>query len=498
MNNPKNMINMLPLANFEAFDKSNNFAFDQTEDEPKTNEFDALLSGLILPPTNILPLQKIDENVSASPENNSLGATENAGEFTTKIQPTVNFETLDKLPSSETPKTSPPETIQAAIKTPARENEEPNAPLKNLTRISELEKNESAIEANFSDKYPSPKSANLLSSPGKFPNKPIIKGEPQNVKLPPEIIAPPLISSPARFNNFIIKSSAPNNVNLSAFHNFLQTRGKVRNSTGGENPVAETNHLQNYLAALDVKNDADAPNAAEKTNEFIVGEATDKFVENSSSSTIEASQNKTNFSADLSKIFREVSNLNKEDSAETEANAQSNQTDLINSSTFENSSNFDANLSRRVEASKVFEQIEKPILQAVLASVETDKPQSLKLRLRPAELGAIEIRLEKTADGKIKIHFQTETESARHVLTESFEQLKNSLQNSGWQVERMEAAANADLSLSNGGKQQNGNQNERQNFAADQAKEQTNFGGDADASDDSQKQKPNRLLSVRA
>ncbi len=152
-------------------------------------------------------------------------------------------------------------------------------------------------------------------------------------------------------------------------------------------------------------------------------------------------------------------------------------------------------LSPATVTADAFEQIEKPLMQAAILNAKTDEPEILKLRLHPAELGTVEIKLERTETGAIKVHFQTQTEAARHILAQSFEQLKTSLQNSGWQVERMEIVSNQ--LLSGGSEQQRENQ-ARKNDGESRLNERTSFGGSADKPDDLQQNPSNRLLSVRA
>lgn len=97
----------------------------------------------------------------------------------------------------------------------------------------------------------------------------------------------------------------------------------------------------------------------------------------------------------------------------------------------------------------VFEQIEPRILGlAGLTQNGADK-RILKMRLNPAELGGVEITLEKNSSGSISAHFQTESEKTRQILGESLVQLRISLENSGWQVGDLNISCNP--SLSHGG-----------------------------------------------
>ncbi len=164
----------------------------------------------------------------------------------------------------------------------------------------------------------------------------------------------------------------------------------------------------------------------------------------------------------------------------------------------------DAAAANPFENTDVFEQIEKPLLQAAILNGKTDEPEILKLRLRPAELGLVEIKLEKTESGAIKVHFQTENEAARGVLADSFEQLKTSLEKSGWRVEQIEVAAQQ-LAANNGGERQprsndngDGEPQARRANAEHKANETANFGGNHIESGDLKTNSSNRLLSVRA
>lgn len=93
------------------------------------------------------------------------------------------------------------------------------------------------------------------------------------------------------------------------------------------------------------------------------------------------------------------------------------------------------NVSEKI---RIAEQVEMQMTELAAKVEQTKETQILKMRLNPAELGTVEIRLEKNADGHLKAHFSTETETARTALHENIDQLRNTLEKSGWQVGAVE------------------------------------------------------------
>lgn len=93
------------------------------------------------------------------------------------------------------------------------------------------------------------------------------------------------------------------------------------------------------------------------------------------------------------------------------------------------------NVSEKVQ---ITEQVETKMTELAAKVEQTKETQILKMRLNPAELGTVEIRLEKSADGHLKAHFSTESETARTALHENIDQLRNTLEKAGWQVGAVE------------------------------------------------------------
>lgn len=78
----------------------------------------------------------------------------------------------------------------------------------------------------------------------------------------------------------------------------------------------------------------------------------------------------------------------------------------------------------------------------------------VRLRLNPEELGTVEIRLETTKTGEINAKLSAEHDTTRQMLTANLAQLRENLQNNGWEINRLEVvgegfSANADSQQSN-------------------------------------------------
>jgi hypothetical protein len=148
-------------------------------------------------------------------------------------------------------------------------------------------------------------------------------------------------------------------------------------------------------------------------------------------------------------------------------------------------------LTRASELNRaVFEQIEPRIL-GLIGSTQTgvDK-RVLKMRLNPAELGAVEITLEKNSSGSISAHFQTENEKTRQILSESLMQLRASLENSGWHVGNLNISCGAS---SNG---EGGTESQSQNFGKAEDRSALTTGSGGDSSNEGEKE--DRLVNLRA
>jgi hypothetical protein len=143
-----------------------------------------------------------------------------------------------------------------------------------------------------------------------------------------------------------------------------------------------------------------------------------------------------------------------------------------------------------LEPAKMIDQINPHLLELAAMADRKKEKQTLKLRLHPAELGTVEIRLEKNSSGTLNAYFQTETEGARQALTQNLDQLRDSLQNAGWQVGQME--------ISNGANSSTANQHRESNSRQSDGLENFNFGRSSDKPDAVEENSSNRLLSLLA
>jgi Flagellar hook-length control protein FliK len=162
-------------------------------------------------------------------------------------------------------------------------------------------------------------------------------------------------------------------------------------------------------------------------------------------------------------------------------------------SSFETISNPEESSKIAETSEKVFRQIEAHIAKETLVfTPNIDKPNILKLRLRPAELGTVEIKLEKDASGKLTAHFQTETEATKQILVERFEGLQNALQNAGWQIDKLDFSTKSFSTAGNENREDQSRQTETRENRNGQTER---LEGVLEKKDESS---TNRLVSLRA
>jgi hypothetical protein len=102
---------------------------------------------------------------------------------------------------------------------------------------------------------------------------------------------------------------------------------------------------------------------------------------------------------------------------------------------------------RMTPAGSVVNKPDSPVAQAATQIVElaevTPPKQSktVRLRLRPEELGQVDVQLSRDAQGRISAQLTVEHETARTMLAQSLEQLRDSLQRAGLDVDRLQVRA---------------------------------------------------------
>ncbi|MCY7345025.1 MAG: flagellar hook-length control protein FliK [Pyrinomonadaceae bacterium] len=152
-------------------------------------------------------------------------------------------------------------------------------------------------------------------------------------------------------------------------------------------------------------------------------------------------------------------------------------------------------LKHPLESQKIFAQVEPRLLQIVSMMTDENEKKVMKMRLHPAELGTIEVRLEKNSAGILIAHFQTETEAVRQSLAQNIEQLRDSLQNSGWQVEQLNVTCQK---FSPGDGEQPANHSQPNEPVEYPPAAETNIDRNSNNQNDLKQNQPSRLLSVRA
>ncbi len=159
--------------------------------------------------------------------------------------------------------------------------------------------------------------------------------------------------------------------------------------------------------------------------------------------------------------------------------------------TISNSQKLTATVQKsQTEPAQIAEQINPHLLELAALADKKNEKQTLRMRLHPAELGTIEIKLERNDSGTLNAYFKTETDGARAALTSNLEQLRETLQNAGWQIGQMEITNSPTASTAN----QHRENNQRQSESV----ENYNFSRSSETPDELEPAASNRLLSLLA
>jgi flagellar hook-length control protein FliK len=142
----------------------------------------------------------------------------------------------------------------------------------------------------------------------------------------------------------------------------------------------------------------------------------------------------------------------------------------------------------------ILDQVRPAVIQLAAAATDEGK-QVLKMKLHPAELGTVEIRLEKNSAGVLEAHINTSTEAARHFLSQGLDTLRNALQTAGWQVGRMEISTGT-FSSPNG--DDSSAQNGRRQETSSPGSNSKNFEPASTRSDEAAAPTADRLVNLRA
>lgn len=176
-------------------------------------------------------------------------------------------------------------------------------------------------------------------------------------------------------------------------------------------------------------------------------------------------------------------------SNETENNLPVNFDKLIENAV-KDSKVVETNPKNQIEPNKIAEQINPHLLELAALVEKKDEKEILKLRLHPAELGTVEITLERDKSGVLNAHFKTETADAQQALSNNLEQLRDNLQNAGWEVGKMD--------VSNGSTSTTDNQNQPQHQQTSEWIENFVFSRSSAKPDEAENNSPKRLLNLLA
>ena len=140
---------------------------------------------------------------------------------------------------------------------------------------------------------------------------------------------------------------------------------------------------------------------------------------------------------------------------------------------------------------QILKQIEPKFRGLKPSQSHENETQSLKMRLHPAELGAVEITLVRHESGSVSAQITAETEAAYASLNDNMIQLRESLENAGLQIEKLEVGHRSASSTGQGGNQNGQGHSHPAYYQPDAVPD---HGGISDSTDET----PNRLVSLRA
>jgi hypothetical protein len=149
-----------------------------------------------------------------------------------------------------------------------------------------------------------------------------------------------------------------------------------------------------------------------------------------------------------------------------------------------------------------FEHAEEKLKEAILDQVGTTVSEfaeskmaspakrEITIRLKPEELGTVEVTLMKNADGVLSAHFTTDNPQTQHLLDQTLAQLRESLENSGMKVGLLETSCNSNFSDAHG----SGSPSSESRMAETRVPLRTTF----DDLPRTEETKTNRLVNLRA
>jgi flagellar hook-length control protein FliK len=96
--------------------------------------------------------------------------------------------------------------------------------------------------------------------------------------------------------------------------------------------------------------------------------------------------------------------------------------------------------STSVSSTEVVAQLGGPILETV-NTIPPKQIRSIRIRLKPEELGQVEVQLSRDAAGKVSAQMLVERENARQVLSQTLPQLRQALEQAGIVVDQLQVSS---------------------------------------------------------
>ena len=431
------MIKMISISDFDNFDKSFNSA--DSGDQPESGEFSALLTALSAPPLELKPPEQ-GEKFAALEERDSSENTNQIVAFDNSAGITVTNNNATSIQSAATKK----EILLL--------NSETEAP-QPLKQISSGESESTLKETD--DFFARDMKNSILSESGE-----VISDSPQVLEI--KLQTAPKINfknlqtvSAIKYFPALIREIS---IDLRGKSKIQLTPQKTDEVSGTNLPPKPQLFLSPEIRIKKIINSASAPLAS------IIGEVSDFPVKQDHKAEDSLNSQESDFLSDYTVAQSEDSSIKlttqlptnsansdfvQTESGKTKSNGKitENQASELFESFVSNASD---NSSVKNEAAtnanreKVFAQLVAHLEPELFVFAgKTEKTNILKLRLRPAELGAVEINLEKSDSGKIRAHFHTETEAARQILVERLDELRDALQKSGLQIEKLDVSCEA-------------------------------------------------------
>ena len=140
-------------------------------------------------------------------------------------------------------------------------------------------------------------------------------------------------------------------------------------------------------------------------------------------------------------------------------------------------------------------QVAHAMTQVASEALTNREPRSIRIRLRPEELGEVQINISTDAQGHLNAHISAEHDATRRALAGGLDHLREALEQAGVNIDRLNVSVNQYANAGSGRQSDAGSQQaaKQSTVAA-----QTSSSLAENSSDDKSSEQEDRLLSVRA